>query len=324
MFTEYGGEKKMGIASLNLLSEEDIEQIHQATVKVLEETGVRIHYDKALDIIENNGGIVDRDTKIVKFPEHVINEFLGKVPGYDDYELYNRSGEKWKRRNVSYVTFDQGTRYTDRDMTTRPSTKKDLEEIAIVADALDAIDHHVPAVTADDVPNETAYLHEFEATVLNTEKPLYGGPHDPEIADELIKMASVIAGGKEKLANKPFLEGGMCPVSPLQHSKPELQVLFKFAREGLPILVLSQAMAGGSAPITLPGTLVVHNAEVLSGIIIMQMVNPGVTTTYGSSTTTMDMRLGSCPVGAPETGLLSAAVFQLAKYYDLPAVVAGS
>ncbi|KXB05743.1 hypothetical protein AKJ49_00205 [candidate division MSBL1 archaeon SCGC-AAA382A03] len=314
----------MVLTSLKLLSKEDIEQIHQATIEVLEETGVRIHYDKALNIIENNGGIIDKDSKIAKFPEHVIDEFLKKTPKHGERNHYNRSGEKCEGKKVSYSTFDQGTRITDRDMKTRPSTKKDLEEIAIIADALDAIDTHEPAVTANDVPNETAYLHEFEASILNTEKPVGAGPHDPRIADEIIKIGSVIAGSKEKLVNKPFISGGMCPVSPLQHSKPELQVLFKFAEEGLPITVLSQAMAGGSAPITLPGTLVVHNAEVLSGMVIMQMINPGVPTTYGSSTTNMDMRLGSCPVGAPETALISAAVFQLAKYYDFPAVVAGS
>ncbi|KXB05142.1 hypothetical protein AKJ50_01720 [candidate division MSBL1 archaeon SCGC-AAA382A13] len=314
----------MGIASLNLLSEEDIEQIHQATVEVLEETGVRIHDEKALDLMDENGCIVDRDTNIAKIPEHVLEEFIDKIPKFDSWQMYDRSGEKYQRKDVNYLAFGEGTRMTDRDGTTREATKKDVEEIAIVADALDAMDWHKPSVTPNDVPKATNYLHEFEATVLNTSKPLSLGPHNPKTAPELIEMASAIAGSKEKLVKKPFVMAWSCPVAPLQHDPIELGVLMEFAKEGLPVGVLSMGMAGGSCPVTLPGTLVVHNAEVLSGMIIMQMVNPGVPTHYGSSTTVMDLRTGACPVGAPEHGLINAAVFQMARYYDFPARVSGS
>jgi trimethylamine--corrinoid protein Co-methyltransferase len=84
------------------------------------------------------------------------------------------------------------------------------------------------------------------------------------------------------------------------------------------------AMAGGSSPVHLAGTLVTHNAEVLSGIVLAQLVKPGAPVWYGSSTTTFDLKKGTAPVGSPELGLISAAVAKLGQYYGLPTFVAGS
>ena len=115
----------------------------------------------------------------------------------------------------------------------------------------------------------------------------------------------------------------VCPTSPLELSYNASQCIIKGARYGIPVNVLSMAMAGGSSSVFLAGTLVTHNAEVLSGIVLSQLTCPGAKVWYGSSTTTFDLKRGTAPVGSPELGLISASVAKLGQYYKCPVFTAG-
>ena len=137
-------------------------------------------------------------------------------------------------------------------------------------------------------------------------------------------MASAIAGGREKLRARPIISFITCPVSPLKLVQDTCEIIMTGAREGIAVNILSMAMAGGSSPVTLAGTLVTHNAEVLAGITLSQLTQPGAKVVYGSSTTAMDLRLASASVGSPECGLINAAVAQIARFYLLPSWVAGA
>lgn len=95
------------------------------------------------------------------------------------------------------------------------------------------------------------------------------------------------------------------------------------ARLGAVVNVLSMAMSGASSPINLAGTLVTHNAEVLSGIVLNQLIKRGAPVIYGSSTTAFDLRTGAAAVGSPELGMIGAAVAAMAQYYNLPSWTAG-
>ena len=114
-----------------------------------------------------------------------------------------------------------------------------------------------------------------------------------------------------------------CPTSPLEIGTNFCQVIIQAARYNMPCNVLSMAMSGGSSPVQLAGTIVTHNAEVLAGIVLSQLTVPGAPVWYGSSTTAFDLRKGTAPVGAPEIGLISAAVVEMGEYYNLPTYVAG-
>ena len=114
-----------------------------------------------------------------------------------------------------------------------------------------------------------------------------------------------------------------CPITPLKLAQDCCEIIIETARSGLGLLVLTQAMAGGSSPVTLAGTLVTHNSEVLSGLVLSQLTQKGASFMYGSSTCSLDLRLGTAVVGNPETALLSASVARLARYYSLPSFVAG-
>jgi len=137
-------------------------------------------------------------------------------------------------------------------------------------------------------------------------------------------MAAALVGGEDELRARPILFMGACPVSPLKIPAEACEIIIECARAGLADNILSMAMSGASSPVTVAGTLVVHNAEVLAGLVLAQLAERGAPVIYGSSTTAMDMRLATASVGSPECGIISACVAYIAKQYRLPSFVAGA
>jgi trimethylamine--corrinoid protein Co-methyltransferase len=239
----------------------------------------------------------------------------GRIPENDIILESNR---------VGLTTFGEGINV--RDPYTgelRAPTKKDVANAAKLADAMDEIDVYERAVGAHEVPQAVAQLHNAEASFNNTSKHLFLGPFDGFQLDKIVEMATAIAGSREKLLERPLVTFVTCPVSPLKLVKDTCEVIMGAARSGMAVNILSMAMASGSSPVTLAGTLVNHNAEVLSGIVLSQLTCKGAKVIYGSSTTAMDLRLASASVGSPECAMISGAVARLARYYALPNFVAG-
>ena len=127
----------------------------------------------------------------------------------------------------------------------------------------------------------------------------------------------------DNLRERPIVSFITCPVSPLQLVPETCEIIMEGARSGMAVNVLSMAMAGGTSPVTLAGTLVTHNAEILGGLTLSQLNRRGAPVLYGSSTTAMDLKLAEASVGTPECALISGAVARLARYYALPSYVAG-
>lgn len=312
-------------SSLNLLGDVNLEQIHLATLEVLEDVGVRIDCEEALDIFRQAGARVEDDKKIVHIPAYIVEGAVKTAPhqftlgGRDPKNDVIVGGDR-----VSFIPFGEGV--TVEDPYTgeiRESTKEDAAKIARLTDALDSFSYSFDTVIARDVAPETLPLHTLEAQANNTTKPLWTSPEGKRGAEYLVEMGRVIAGGDAQLKAKPVIMGGGCPISPLTLCKEYTEALIVYARAKVPFLELSMALAGGTAPTTLAGTLVTHNAEVLSSVVLSQLVQPGAPVIYGSSTTNLDLRKGTATVGSPELALINACVAQLAQFYGLPSFVAG-
>jgi trimethylamine--corrinoid protein Co-methyltransferase len=225
---------------------------------------------------------------------------------------------------VHFTNFSEGVEVVDPYTGERRTpTKADLANAARVVDCLSDIDVCEKAVGACDAPPETVPLHNAEAMLANTTKHCCVGPGDGFLLKKLVKMAAAVVGGLKKLKERPILSFTTCPVSPLQLIKECCEIIMASAQTGSVINILSMAMAGGTAPVSLAGTLVTHNAEVLGGITLNQLVAKGAPVIYGSSTTAMDLKLGTASVGTPECAIISGAVARLARYYALPSYVAG-
>jgi trimethylamine--corrinoid protein Co-methyltransferase len=225
---------------------------------------------------------------------------------------------------VGFTTFGEGLKIADLESgEMRVPTKQDVADTARLADHLSELDTYEIAVGAQDMPTATASIHAYEAALFSTTKHICSGPLSRWETEVILDIAAAAVGGREALRLRPIVMIGVCPVSPLRLPKECSEAIVSAARAGVPCLVLSMAMSGGSAPVNLAGTLVVHNAEVLAGITLAQLTSPGTPVLYGSSTTAMDLRYAAASVGSPECGVISAAVAALARRYRLPSYVAG-
>jgi len=311
--------------TLSSFTDDELYDIHLATLEVLEKTGIYIETDEALNVFGGAGAEVDRKNKIVKIPPYMVEDAIRSAPSQIRLAGRDPNHDKvLQARRVHFTNFSEGIEVIDPfSGNRRPPVKKDLADAARLVDCLDDIDVCEKAVGASDVSQEVISLHNAEAMLTNTTKHCCVGPGSGFLLTKLVEMAGLIVGGITKLKERPILSFTTCPVSPLSLINECCEIIMAAARTGSVINILSMAMAGGTSPVTLAGTLVTHNAEVLGGITLNQLVQKGAPVIYGSSTTAMDLKLGAASVGTPECAVISGAVARLAKYYALPSYVAG-
>jgi trimethylamine---corrinoid protein Co-methyltransferase len=311
--------------TFTVLSEADLDDVHAATLEVLEHTGVFVEDDEALGIFAAGGCRADRETRVVRIPPHVVEEALKSCPR--SVRLCGRDPARdvvLEAGRVSFSNFDEGIMLVDpRTGRYRHPGIGDVGEVARLVDALDCIDAYESAVGAEDVPAASASVRKWVAAIRETTKPVGSEATSAVDVRAVVAAAQVVAGGEDELRRRPLCGFGVCPVSPLQLPRDATEVVVEAARSGMSDTIVSMALAGGTSPVTLAGTLVTHNAEVLSALVLAQLTERGAEVIYGSSTTGMDLRLATAAVGSPELGIISAAVAQLARRYDLPSFVAG-
>lgn len=306
-------------------SQDELQSIHLATLDVLQNVGVKVESKEARNIFASGGAIVDDKNDIVKIPQYLVEDAIRWAPS--TLVLAARDPKKdyvMEKNRVGFVNFGEGVKVIDPiTQKPRPSTKKDLANAMVMSDYLSEMDISYRAVVSQDTPGPVQSLHNAEAIFPNTTKHFFIGADGVENAKKLIEMAALVAGGKDKLRQRPLMTFNVCPTSLLKLIPECTDVVILAAKEGIPINIISMAMAGATSPITIAGTLVTHNAEVLSTIVLSQLSQKGAPCIYGSSTTIMDMRYTTAPVGAPELGMISASVARLAQYYNLPSFAAG-
>jgi len=320
-----GGERSDG-ARLRILTDDEIREIHLSTLEVLEQTGVWVEDEEARTTFAAGGAVVDGVTGVVRLPPYLVEEALRSAPSRVVLAARDSKNDLvLEPGRVGFTNFGEGIQVVDPYTgELRPSTVADFVNAARVADALDSVDVFEKAISVHDVPQETAVLYQAEACLANTSKHGFMGSGNGYLTKRLVEMAAAVAGGAEKLRARPLLTFITCPVSPLKLVRDCCEIIMESARAGAAVNILSMAMAGGSSPVTLAGTLVTHNAEVLSGLTLAQLTRKGAKVIYGSSTTAIDLRLASASVGSPECALISGAVAQLARFYLLPSWVAGA
>ena len=204
----------------------------------------------------------------------------------------------------------------------RNTTKKDVEKLTRVVDALDVIPVCERMAGAQDYPEQVAELHNYEALLMNTTKHVFTGGGNGKLTQYMIDMAKA-AVGEENFEERCPVTFNTCPISPLKLTADVCEVIMTAARNGATVNVLSMGMAGGSTPVNLAGALVVHNCEALAGLVLAQTTRRGAKFIYGSSSTAMDLRYGAAVVGTPELAVLNAGVAAMARYYKLPSWAAG-
>ncbi|MEM3697281.1 MAG: trimethylamine methyltransferase family protein [Candidatus Bathyarchaeia archaeon] len=312
--------------NFSILSKEDLEKIHKASLEVLETTGFRINSLKCLKILEEGGCKVDYKSQVALIPPYLVEEALRKTRNSITLCARNPKYDAVLDQNHVYITTDgNGTQTFDMETgERRTSTKEDVAKSAIISDAVDAVDIYWPMVSAQDYPVHVRHLHDLEASLANTEKHVtFETTMSPKEARYQIEMASVIVGDEKKLGKRPIISSLHCTSAPLQMDGNSMEAALEFSKADVPVMFFGMPQPGATGPVTLAGSLVVNNAEVLGCLVITQLVCPGAPVIYGAGIAAFDMRTLKRAGGGPEHGLTGAAAAELARYYNMPSIVGG-
>ncbi|HHW48856.1 MAG TPA: hypothetical protein GXX14_09600 [Clostridiaceae bacterium] len=309
----------MKFETFKVLSDEEIVQIHEASIDILENAGVLIYSKKVLDLLDAKGAVVDYGKKLAKFPRKLVESCFKSVP--KTFDLYDRNGNKAmtigdgipKCASGHNAIFIIDAETNER----RNSTVKDVENFALISDKLEDIDIVGVPVMPQDVTPEASLIYAVKALYENTTKPIFFSTESSAVNAAVIKIMKAVAG-KEDISDCPSAISQLSPTSPLFWEEGAVDALVEVSMEGVPLNLLPEPIAGVSAPYSVAGLLTMHNAEVLSGVVISQLVRPGTPVIYGSSWTTYDMKYTNAIIGSPETSILRVAGCQMARYYNMP------
>ena len=305
---------------LKFLLKEQIEKIHETSLRILEEVGVKSTSKRILEIFNRSGMDVDVDKGIVKISRSHVEEALKKAPR--KVVIYGRSQENMIVLEDGYVYFGLGGTPTpyildiESGELRRPGVR-DVAEATRLGDALPNIDFIMTIAGAFDVPYETEYLYEWKTILSNTIKPIvYPAPGIID-AERVVKMGVAIAGGDDEFRRKPIFGVYVEMPSPLTlHDANENIIVL--AEKEVPIVIGQMPQLGATAPVTFAGAAALSNAENLAALTLTQMINPGAPFIYGGYVTLMDQKTGRCAYGAPEFAMGNIVDSALASYYGLP------
>ena len=195
---------------------------------------------------------------------------------------------------------------------------QDLVDIIQLSDVLDRPHYILVPGTPTDVPSTIVDLIETKALLLNTSKHFITEAQNAENCKKVIEMCAAVAGGLDKLVEKPFMTMLVTLTSPLHFRQDVSDLIIETAKVGLPLFIESGPMAGGTGPATMAGNLICANAEILNAFVLAKAVNPEVPLIYASWARLLDMKVATCSHGGPEFAMLRTCTSQLAKYYGLP------
>jgi trimethylamine--corrinoid protein Co-methyltransferase len=299
-------------------SDQEVEEIHRTTLRVLQEVGVVFSYEPALQLLKKAGCKVDGEK--VYFPSRLVEEQVAKAPSR--FTLHGRNPE----RNVviggdgiAYIPCYGSPFIHDLDNGRRPSNLQDYINFVKLGQSSSSMDI-TGGVMAEpnDVPHQRRNAEMMYASMRYSDKPFMGGAIGVEAARETIQMASLVFGSEKEMAEKPPFVSILCSHTPLGYDDRMLGAIMEYAKAGMPQLISSLAIAGATAPVTLEGTLVVQNAEVLAGITLAQLVREGAPVVFAGSSSATAMRYGTLSIGAPEMAVNTAATAQMGRFYHIP------
>jgi len=305
---------------LQILDNQEKTKIHQCSLRILEEIGIKLENAEALKLLKASGGSVSANSERVFLPEKIIQKCLTTVP--QKILLFNRSGEPALNLESGQTYFGTGSDCIFTvDLEThqrRRATKRDVGQISRLCDSLQHIDFVMSMGNPVDVPSSQVYVSEFIEMVTNTIKPIVFTADGPEDIYKIWQIASIIAGGKEKLRKSPFLLNYSEPISPLLFPEKSMDKLLFCAEKGIPVAYIPSANAGGGGPVTLAGAIALANAETLAGLVLSQLKREGAPFLYGANVACLDMRDMVVSYGGPEWSLSVAAFSDMARFYGLP------
>lgn len=303
----------------DLLSLEEMEKVKEATFQLMERTGLRVYSPEALALLKAAGAKVS-DTNLVRIPRALTEKALASAPSKID--IFDRHGDLAMELTGRNSYFGPGVTcpYFNDPMTLerRLAVKDDVVATATVADALKNIDFLMSLCMISDKTPQLADVHEVDAMLRNSTKPLLTWAFNADNLKDIIAMAEAVAGGAENLRQKPNIIVYAEPTTPLAHSKEALEKLMYMAKKGLPLVYSPGMTFGGTAPVTLAGALTIGLADVLCGVTVSQLVREGTPIICSSNGGVLDLKSFQAAYGSPEMLLMDGAGTQMLRFFGIP------
>ena len=301
-----------------VLNRDELAVLKEKTVTILDEIGVHFPSTKVLELFSDHGARVDFKTEIVQISPDLVNKAMSTAPrsfilgGREERFDLHLDGKS------SYLSTD-GTGVHVIDYKTREkrfSCKADVALMARICDALPMVSFYWPMVSARDF-GQTASLHQCHAGLTNTLKHVRGGTTmHPYLAKYIVEMATVVAGSDEVRVQRPPINANICTISPLSHDKEGIECALVYAEAGIPISFMAMPTMGSTAPASPLGALVMGDAEVISAMVLIQLVYPGAPVFHAIFTSLMDPRTGGYISEVPTASYPMAR--QLARSWNVP------
>lgn len=304
-----------------LLTDKQVESIHEASLEILENVGMLVRNQEARQRFVKHGCHEDAGTQIIKFPRKVVEHFRKAIP--PTFTFYGRDSQYDRTIPGDGPLMVTGSSAPDIiDLQTgkiRRSRSDDIARIAYLINELPGYDIFSISVIADDAPPDQFSLSRFYPALKNCLKPIRGSAPDMDEVDNILKLGALIAGSEAVFWERPFVTFQYCAlISPLTMDVESTEKLMRLTERGIPSYGVVAPNAGMSAPLTLTGTLALTNAEFLAQVTLEQMSRPGKPIIYDPLPTVADMRTGAYAPGAIETGVLAMGCAQMARYYNVP------
>lgn len=305
---------------LKILSEAQVKEMHEKALHVLENLGIIFAYEEALDLLEEAGCSVDRQTQKVKFPRELVEKSILSAPG--TFDLYDREGNFYCTFGDGRTRFNPGSSASnvlesDGD-TVRLSGVKDLKLLTKVAQSLPHIDFISSSIVCEEAPGELGSQYLYYTEMQNSIKPIIGGATDAAGVPRTFKLLTAVLGSEENVRNKPYTIFDICVTSPLKWSHIGARNIIDCARMDIPINLISAQIAGATGPVTLAGCILEHTVEILAGLVLAQVVKPGHPVSYGGAPCIFNMKTMYTPMEAMECSMVTAGYSQMGHYYGLP------
>ena len=299
----------------------EIDQIHEASLKILAEVGILVRSEKARKIFSRHGCKVDADTMIVKLPSGIVDEFQtgfspsftfrGRDPQFDR-TIPDDSPVMVTASSAPYIIDP----HTGEE---RHATSTDIANIAFLINELPGYDVFSISTLAQDAPEGMFSLSRFYPAIKNCLKPIRGNTPNLKELRQILDLGYLVAGGEEAYKKRPIITHHYCPViSPLTMDVESTESIIYLVGKGFPVFGTVAPNAGMTSPMTLMGTLALGNAEFLALNVFIQMIRPETPSIYSVLSTVADMRTAGYVPGSIETGILQMAHTQMAQFYNIP------
>ncbi len=306
---------------LRVLSDADRDQVHEKTVKILAETGIKVETDLGRDYLKKAGADVSDNTKIVRIPRKLLEESLQAAPKKFSLGARRTGWDLGLNEGECYLVPDgEGISIIDhRTRIQRPATEADWLDSTRIIDALDEVSVYWAMVEQGDKRGTLVdSVHYWINIVKNFSKHIQDSSPDARCSSWLLEILQAVFGSKEIIRKTHPFSFLVCPQSPLTIDGQHTDAYLALQGWNIPLAIMPMPLMGGTGPGNMISMTIQGNCEVLAMLCLAQAAEPGTPIIYAPALAMMNPRSGMYSAGAIENGLLSCAAIEMGKYYQLP------